>query len=414
MKLSTPGITSSLVIAAGVVLASTSGGVQTTPPAGQRGAAPPASQIPTGRQGRGGYPLPALPAVFETYQHKVRVSVVARGLDRPWSLLILPDGEMLVSMRYSNQIRAIRKGVLDPTPLTGVPAMRRLFDIVVHPKFAGNKWIYFGYSKAGTANLTPMALARGRYDGAGLRDVEELYVSDPVTQGASRMAFGPDGTIYMTVSGAAGRIAGGPDPRKLDTVYGKVIRVRDDGTIPSDNPFVGKPEARPEIYSLGHRDHFGIAPHPATGQMFHVELGPYGGDKVNILKAGGDYGWPDHGYGRNNDSSPMGNPMAPGIERSLLVWIPGITPSGLLFYTGDRFPAWKGNLMVGSIVRGRTNGASGVERVVFNEKLWETRRETFLSELKQRVRDVRQGPDGLVYLLTEEVDGVVLKLEPAD
>ena len=401
------------VVAAAFSTGST-GSAQSTAPAGQRGASPPASQIPTGRQGRGGYPLPALPAVFETYQHKVRVSIVARGLDRPWSLLMLPDGDMLVSMRYSNQIRAVRKGLLDPTPLTGLPPMRRLFDIVLHPKFSENKWIYFGYSKAGAANLTPMALARGRYDGAGLRDVEELYVSDPVTQGASRMAFAPDGTIYMTVSGAAGRIKDGPDPRKIDTVYGKVVRVRDDGTVPPDNPFVGKDGARPEIYSLGHRDHFGIAPHPVTGQMFHVELGPYGGDKVNILKAGGDYGWPEYGYGRNNDSSPMGNPTTAGIEQSLLVWIPGITPSGLLFYTGDRFPAWKGNLMVGIIVRGRTNGASGVERVVFNDKMWETRRETLLSELKQRIRDVRQGPDGLIYLLTEEVDGVVLKLEPAD
>ena len=403
-----------LAIVIGIVLAGATIGAQNPGPAGQRGASPPASQIPTGRQGRGGYPLPALPAVFDTYQHKVRVSVVARGLDRPWSLLILPDGEMLVSMRYSNQIRAIRSGVLDASPLTGLPAMRRLFDIVLHPGFSENKWIYFGYSKAGPDNLTPMAIGRGRYDGAGLRDVQELYVSDPVTQGASRMAFAPDGTIYMTVSGAAGRIKGGPDPRKLDTAYGKVVRVRDDGTVPPDNPFVGKPDARPEIYSLGHRDHFGIAPHPTLGQMFHVELGPYGGDKVNILKAGGDYGWPDYGYGRNNDSSPMGNPMTQGIEQSLLVWIPGITPSGLLFYTGDRFPAWKGNLMVGSIVRGRTNGASGVERVVFNDKLWETRRETFLADLRQRIRDVRQGPDGLIYLLTEEIDGTVLKLEPAD
>jgi glucose/arabinose dehydrogenase len=414
MKTSKASVRFSLAIVAGALFAGATGMAQSTPTAPQRGAPPSASQIPTGRQGRGGYPLPALPAVFETYQHKIRVSAVARGLDRPWSLLILPDGDMLVSMRYSNQIRAVRKGVLDATPLTGLPPMRRLFDIVVHPKFAENGWIYFGYSKAGTENLTPMALARGRYVGAGLRDVQELYVSDPVTQGASRMAFAPDGTIYMTVSGAAGRIKGGPDPRKLDTVYGKVVRVRDDGTVPPDNPFVGKPGARPEIYSLGHRDHFGIAPHPVTGEMFHVELGPYGGDKINVLKAGGDYGWPDHGYGRNNDSSPMGSPMAPGIEQSLLVWIPGITPSGLLFYTGDRFPAWKGNLMVGSIVRGRTNGASGVERVVFNDKMWETRRETFLADLKQRIRDVRQGPDGLIYLLTEEVDGVVLKIEPAD
>jgi glucose/arabinose dehydrogenase len=228
------------------------------------------------------------------------------------------------------------------------------------------------------------------------------------------MAFAPDGTIYITVSGAGGRIANGPDPRKLDTVYGKVIRLRDDGSVPPDNPFVGKAGARPEIYTLGHRDHFGIAPHPVTGQMFHVELGPYGGDKVNILKAGGDYGWPDYSYGRQNDSSPLPDPHnVPGIDQALLVWLPGITPSGLLFYTGDKFPAWKGNLMVGSVVTGRVNGSSGVERVVFNDKMWETRREMFLGELKQRIRDVRQGRDGLIYLLTEEVDGAVLKIEPA-
>lgn len=193
-----------------------------------------------------------------------------------------------------------------------------------------------------------------------------------------------------------------------------MIRVRDDGTVPPDNPFVGRAEARPEIYSIGHRDHFGIAPHPTTGQMFHVELGPYGGDKVNILKAGGDHGRPDYSYGRLNDSAPLPHMNVPGLEPALLVWLPGITPSGLLFYTGDKFPAWKGNLMVGSIVRGRVNGATGVERVVFNDRMWETRRETFLSELKQRIRDVRQGPDGLIYLLTEEVNGVVLKIEPAD
>ena len=165
---------------------------------------------------------------------------------------------------------------------------------------------------------------------------------------------------------------------------------------------------------MGHRDQFGIAPHPVTGEMFHVELGPYGGDKINILKAGGDYGWPDYSYGRANNSAPMEDPHVRGIEQALLVWLPGITPSGLLFYTGDKFPNWKGNLMTGSVVRGRVNGASGIERVVFNDKMWETRRETFLPELKQRMRDIRQGPDGLIYLLTEEVDGAVLKIEPVD
>ena len=398
-------LTPALLLAA----AATVGGVTT---AAQTAA--PAAPTPPRPQQRGGYPLPALPAVFETFQQKVRVSVVAQGLDRPWSLVMLPDGDMLVSMRFANEIRAIRKGVLDPKPLAGLPPMRRIFDVAIHPKFAENKWIYVGYSKPGTEARTPLALARGRFDGGAITDVQDVYISDPVTQGASRMAFAPDGTIYMTISGAAGRITNGPDPRKSDTAYGKVIRVRDDGTVPPDNPFVGKAGARPEVYTVGHRDQFGIAPHPTTGQMFHVELGPYGGDKVNILKAGADYGWPDHGYGRNNDSSPMGSPNAAGIEPALLVWIPGITPSGLLFYTGDRFPAWKGNLMVGGVVRGRVNGASGVERVVFNDKMWETRRETFLTELKQRIRDVRQGPDGLIYLLTEEVNGTVLRLEPVE
>jgi aldose sugar dehydrogenase len=260
-----------------------------------------------------------------------------------------------------------------------------------------------------------MGIAKAEYDNGALKNVQEIYQSDPVTQGASRMAFAPDGTLYMTVSGAGGRISNGPDPRKSDTAYGKVIRVRDDSSIPPDNPFVGKAGARPEIFSMGHRDQFGIAPHPATGEMWHIELGPYGGDKVNILKAGGDYGWPDYSYGRQNDSSPLPSPVnVAGIEQALLVWLPGITPSGLLFYTGDKFPAWKGNLMTGSVVTGRTNGASGVERVVFNDKMWETRREMFLTELKQRIRDVRQGRDGLIYLLTEETDGAVLRLEPAD
>jgi glucose/arabinose dehydrogenase len=370
----------------------------------------PSDEIVLGRTGRGGFPLPELPAVFETYEHLVRVSVVARGIDRPWSLLIFPDGDMLVSQRYSNEIRAIRGGVLDPTPLSGLPEMERLFDIVMHPDWDQNRLLYFDFAKQ-VGEETHMVLARARYDGDRLTNVEELYESGPAFSGGSRMAFAPDGTIYITVSGVRGRTEE-MDPRTLDTVYGKVIRLNDDGSVPADNPFVGRADALPEIYTYGHRDHFGIASHPVTGEMFHTELGPYGGDKINILTPGGDYGWPDYGYGRNNDSSPMGNPYTPGIEQALLVWIPGITPSGLLFYTGDAFPAWKDNLMVGSVVRGRTNGATGVERVRFNDRMWETRRETILPELRQRIRDVRQGPDGLIYLLTEEVDGAVLRLEP--
>jgi glucose/arabinose dehydrogenase len=381
------------------------------------GAAAGITLIEGGGRGRGGFPLPAMPVVYETLQQKIRVSVVTRGLDRPWSFVVLPNGDMLVSFRYTHELKAIHKGVLEPKPLAGMPEMRALFDIAPHPKFSENKLIYFGYTRAtgnaDDARRSVMVIAKGRYEGNALSNVQDIFVTDPVFAGGSRMAFAPDGTLYMTVSGALGRTSGW-DPRKTDTDFGKVIRIRDDGSIPPDNPFVGKAGARPEIFSVGHRDQFGIAAHPVTGQMFQVELGPYGGDKVNILKAGGDYGWPDYSYGRQNDSTPIADPHVPGIEQALIVWLPGITPSGIMFYTGDKFTAWKGNMMVGSTLRGRVNGASGVERVVFNDKMWETRRETILSELKQRIRDIRQGPDGLIYVLTEEIDGAVLRVEPAN
>jgi glucose/arabinose dehydrogenase len=224
----------------------------------------------------------------------------------------------------------------------------------------------------------------------------------------SRLVFANDGLIYITVGGAA-RL---PAAQATDTIFGKVLRLKDDGTVPPDNPFVDQAASRPEIFTVGHRDHHGIAVHPTTGQIFHAELGPIGGDKINILKPGGNYGWPTFGYGRDNDGSPM-LPPGEGIEPAWITWNPGITPSGLMFYTGDKFPKWKGNIFVGSIVRGRTPGTGAIERVVFNDKLWELRRETMLQDLHQRVRDVRQGPDGFIYVLTEEDDGAVIRIEPA-
>jgi glucose/arabinose dehydrogenase len=410
-------LTGTALGASDIVVTSVAGLAQNAAaPASQRRVQPVAER-PTGR---GGYPLPPLPDVFETSNQNVRVSVVTKGLPLAWSLLMLPDGDMLVSIRRPGELRAIKKGVLDPKPVAGLPPTSQLFDLALHPKFAENRWIYFGYAKPLNEKQAAIALARARWDGTSLSNPQDLYVSDPMFAGGSRMTFAPDGTIYMTISGAGGRTPT-LDPRKLDTIYGKVIRLRDDGSVPPDNPFVGKPGAKPEIFSSGHRDHFGITVHPITGQIFHIEMGPLNGDKVNILKAGGDYGWPDYGHGRNNDGAPLGNPFTPGIELPILTWQPAITPSGALFYTGDQFPAWRNNLLTGVVVRGRTTGPTGVDRVVFNEKIfqsrkefWEQRRETLLPELKQRMRDVRQGPDGLIYLLTEEKDGVVLKLEPVN
>ena len=359
------------------------------------------------------FPLPAEPRVYDTFEQKIRVTVIARGIERPWSLLPLPDGDFLVSVRATGQVLAIRKGKLDLTPLTGLPAMHisrttGMLDMAMHPKFAENKLIYFTYHKSLVGDTYTLALGRGRYDGAGLSNVQELYAGDPVRTGGSRLAFSNDGLIYITVGGA-GRIAAAQD---TNTIYGKVLRVKDDGTVPNDNPFVGKAGSRPEIFTIGHRDHHGIAVNPVSGQMFEAELGPLGGDKINILKPGANYGWPNVGYGRDNDGSPMPPPGA-GIDPAWITWNPGITPSGLLFYTGDKFPKWKGNILTGSIQRGRIPGTGAIERVVFNDKLWELRRETILQDFHQRVRDVRQGPDGLIYLLTEEDDGAVIRIEPA-
>jgi glucose/arabinose dehydrogenase len=364
---------------------------------------------PTARK----YPLPLEPQVLDTFDQKIRVSVVAHGIERPWSLLPLPDGNFLVGVRPTGQVLAIRDGVLDPTPLTGLPAMHAtrmtgMLDMVLHPKFAENKWIYFTYSKPLQGDTFTLALARAHYTGKGFSNVEDLYVGNAANTWGSRLTFGLDGMVYITVGGA-GR---SPDAQATNTIFGKVLRLKDDGTVPSDNPFVGKAGSRPEIYTIGHRDHHGIAVNPSSGQIFQAELGPMGGDKINILKPGGNYGWPTNGYGRDNDGSPMPLP-GEGMEQAWITWNPGITPSGLLFYTGDQFPKWKGNIFVGSIQRGKTPGTGGLERVTFNDKLWEQRRESILLDLHQRIRDVRQGPDGLIYLLTEEVDGAVLKIEPA-
>ncbi len=358
------------------------------------------------------FPLPADARTYETFDQKIKATVLVHGIQRPWALLPLPDGDFLVSLRPSGQVLAIRKGRLDPTPLTGLPAMQvtrttGMLDMALHPKFAENRLVYFTYHKPLGGDTYTLALGRGRYDGAGFSSVQELYAGNAVRTGGSRLAFGNDGLLYITVGGAA-RIA---DAQATNTIFGKVLRLKDDGTVPPDNPFVGKAGSRPEIFTLGHRDHHGLAVNPASGQIFQAELGPIGGDKINILKAGANYGWPTFGYGRDNDGSPM-LPPGEGIEPAWITWNPGITPSGLLFYTGDKFPKWKGNLFVGSIQRGRIPGTGGLERVIFNDKLWEQRREALLQDFHQRVRDVRQGPDGLIYLLTEEDDGAVIRLEP--
>jgi aldose sugar dehydrogenase len=202
--------------------------------------------------------------------------------------------------------------------------------------------------------------------------------------------------------------------QRADTVYGKVLRLTEDGKAPRDNPFVGKAGARPEVFSMGHRDQLGLTIHEATGTVLAAEHGPNGGDEINVIHAGGNYGWPKFSFGRTYEGPRISEvPLGPGIEQPLVLWIPSVAPTGLTFYTADRIPAWKGNLFVGSARRGEVPRTGGLERVVVNDKLEELRRESLLTELHQRIRDVRQGPDGLLYVITDEDDGALLRIEPA-
>ena len=372
--------------------------------------------------------LGAGPFTFDTAeQHKIRVVVVARGLVHPFSLALLPNGDALVTER-GTRLRIVRNATgaggaqpaLDSQPVTGLPenpAFRGggLQEIALHPKFATNRLVYFTYNKAGAVGQNPnqrqssITLARARFDGKALSNVEELFTGGWYTQASgSRIAFGRDGLIYMTTGAPFDDAA-----QKVDSVYGKILRLRDDGTVPPDNPFVGKTGARPEVFSLGHRDQLGLTVHEATGTVLAAEHGPNGGDEINAILPGRNYGWPKFSFGRTYEGPRISEtPLGPGIEQPVVLWIPSIAPTGLMFYTSDRIPAWKGNLLVGSARRGEVPRTGCLERVVMNDKLEELRRETLLSDLHQRIRDVRQGPDGLLYVITDEDDGALLRIEP--
>jgi glucose/arabinose dehydrogenase len=361
------------------------------------------------------------PWTFDTYEPDtpIRVTVIAKGLSHPFSIAFLPDGNLLVTER-SGRLRIIRDGVLEPEPITGIPAVKAtqaggLLDLALSPTFAEDRLVYLTYSKA-TDKGTATAVARGRWDGAALVGAQDIFVADPSggigRVANSRLIFGRDGNLFVTVGGAG---ADG-DRRAQDpgNYAGKILRLRPDGSVPPDNPFVGKPAYRPEIYSLGHRNPTGLAIHPATGALWESEAGPQGGDEVNIILPGRNYGWPVVTYGRNYDGSRLTEqPGGEGFEAPLLFWVPSITSAGLTFYTGNAFPAWHGNLFVAGLIEGRLRGAGLVQRIVLSEH-GELRRESFFRGLEQRFRDIRQGPDGLLYALTDEDPGDVLRIEPAE
>ncbi len=355
--------------------------------------------------------------MFDTAeQPKIRVSVLTRGLVHPWAIAFLPDGAMLVTER-PGRLRVIRDGVLEPQPIAGVPQVRTdgnggLMDVALHPRFSENRLVYLTYTKpVGNGRGAP-ALARGRLEGRALVDVRDLLVTEAFDGNSGlngRVVFGRDGMVYMSTGGNVGKVS--QDPASL---RGKILRLTDEGSVPRDNPFVDRQGFRPEIYTLGHRNTLGLIVHPDTSAIWQHENGPNGGDEINIIVAGKNYGWPIVSFGRDYPGPRVSeHPTQQGMESPLVSWIPSIAVAGMAVYTGNKFPAWKGNVFVGAMREGEIPGTGHLQRIVFNEKIEEMRRESMLRELRQRIREVRQGPDELLYLLTDEEDGALLRIEPA-
>ncbi len=359
---------------------------------------------------------------------KFRVVPIA-GLQNPYGMAFLPDGRILVTER-AGRIRIISGDTLDPVPLAGVPAvlnlnLRGMNDIVLHPKFASNHWVYFTYYKPHDTqrDAATAVLARGRFDGQhALTEVVDLLVADTYVTGPSsaRLVFAPDGTLYYALGvpippRSRPGVATPLDAQDGRSLYGKILRVTDEGKPAPGNPFIGRDGYRPEIFALGIRNAMGLAIHPQTGALWETENGPQGGDELNIIEAGKNYGWPIISYGRSysgdvtGETGPVKSPaVADGMEQPLMIWSPSIALSGLAFYTGDKFPAWKNSVFVGGLV------GEQMQRIVFNLRGLPTRRDTLIRELGQRIRDVQQGPDGLLYVLTDEERGALFRIEPVN
>lgn len=394
-----------------------------------------AASSPLGQQTGGSLARETSPRIFDVRNGKIRVVTVASGLFHPWSLAFIDERTLLVFER-NGRLRIVHDDVLSPDVVwqsptsNGVPGNMH-HAVAVHPRFAQNNLVYVSYPKQGERGTT-LAIARGRLRNAKLDDVQEIFVADAWANGGNiggRMLFGADASLYVTV-GDRDPLWGSNDnhlrmkAQDLTTDIGKTLRIRDDGSIPSDNPFVGRSDAKPEIFTYGHRVGYGLAFHPDTGELWQAEIGPMGGDELNILRAGHNYGWPLVSTGRNYTDTPVSDQPweRPGMDNPRIHWSPSISPSSILFYNGDKFPRWKKSLFVGALT------ARQLIRIEFTNVLQQEpgglplHSEVLLLPLDLRVRDVQQGPDGYVYLATEQsfpdsgnsaVDGMVLRLEPA-
>ena len=341
----------------------------------------------------------------------IKAVTVARGLSNPWGLAFLPDGSMLVTERVGRMRIASPDGRLSD-PLNGLPPVDfkgqcGLLDVAVDPKFAENRWIYWTYAEPGEGG-NGVAVARARLQDRQLAEVKVIFRQLPKVDSSlhcgSRLAFAPDGRLFV---GLGDRFSRKDDAQNPANHLGKIVRIETDGRVPPDNPLVGRAGSAPEVFSLGHRNIQGLAVHPVTGELWQTEHGPQGGDEVNVIASGRNYGWPLVTYGRNygigtriGEEGPK-----PGFEHPLKWWVPvSVAPSGLAFVTSDRYPGWKGSLMMG-MLRGM-----GIARLTLDGQRV-TGEERLLGTLQARIRDVRQGPDGWLYVLTDGVEGQVLRLE---
>ena len=355
---------------------------------------------------------PSCAQTIHSDEHSFRLVKLAEPLEYPWALAFLPDGRMLVTER-PGRLRVIgRDGKLDARPVSGLPRVAAhgqggLMDVAIHPRFADNNLVYLSYAARGDGGYST-EVARGRLSGAELQEVQVIFRQLPRSGGGrhfgSRLVFDREGYLYITLGDRGEQ----DRAQRPDDHAGSVIRLHDDGRVPKDNPFVGKPGWKPEKYTLGNRNIQGAALHPRTGLLWTHEHGPQGGDEINIIRSGVNYGWPVITYGVQyviGTRIGEGTHKA-GMAQPLHYWVPSIAPSGMAFYTGERFPRWHGNLFVGALrdqmlVRLRLDG----EKVVKEERM--------LKDAIGRIRDVRSGPDGLLYLLTDEARGMLLRLEPA-
>ncbi len=352
-------------------------------------------------------------AQAQTYRSEAHAFTVVRvvtGLEHPWSVAFLPDGRMLITER-EGRLRIVRDGKLEPQPVAGLPPVAPhgqggLMDVALHPGFAQNGLVYVSFSGRG-ADGYGTEVARGKLSGSRLEGAEVIFRQSPKSgtgrHFGSRLVFDRAGFLYITLGDRGEK----ERAQRPDDHAGSVIRLQDDGRVPADNPYVGKAGWKPEKYTLGHRNQQGAALHPQTGRLWTHEHGPQGGDEVNVIRAAANYGWPVITYGVNYGiGTRIGEGTAKsGMEQPLHKWVPSIAPSGMAFYTGDRFPKWRGDLFVGALrgevlVRLRLDG----EKVVHEERL--------LKGMLGRIRDVRVGPDGLLYVLTDESRARLVRLEP--